>query len=106
MTAGSELALTCIAEESENVTGTPQISWIGPNGTQITASGLTLDNAVNNGATTTSILHFSPLNVEHAGEYTCVAYVGSIHQQNSDSYTITVESKSVLHCLCTKSFLL
>ena len=93
-TAGSEFTLTCTAVEDENITGIPEIIWTGPNGPVSTSDiGITLDDPVTVGATTTSLLLFSPLSVYHDGEYTCVAYVDSIQQQQSDSYNVTVQSK-------------
>lgn len=91
---GETFQLTCSATRAENTTNLPTtITWIGPNGHIIASngSGITLKPVEVNYTTTSSVLKLNPLAVIHAGDYSCLAAVGTT--QNSYTYTVTVESK-------------
>ena len=93
--AGSEYSLTCTVTV---VTGTPNITWIAPNGDEVDDSVLVLTNE-GGGLVTTLDLVFKSLNYTDVGEYTCLANL-SIPDANflgmGSDFSTTVDIQSML----------
>ena len=77
-TAGStDYSITCMVTVFE-LTGSPSITWVDPDGTVIsTGTDFTVGAMTGSGPTYSSVLMFNSLNTSLAGEYTCSATLHS-----------------------------
>ena len=95
--AGNTLTLICNAIQETDITNTPELQWIGPDGLPIlSGNGVAVGNIETVGTSTTLMLQFSPLSAFHEGQYTCQAYVGSVQLLRMSSHNITVQSMLVM----------
>ena len=93
--AGTMVSLTCTVTLLDLLRGTPIISWMRPDGTEIENETIT-DVTVTQITPQTGILTFSPLHTDYGGEYTCRASVdiaeAGVFITNSSTFTIDVLS--------------
>ena len=91
---GENYTLNCTVSILENIVGNAILSstWTNVNG-----HPLQPDLAITHGASTSLVLHFSPLYASHGGQYICNASVTvselSIIKKSSQPYDIIAQSK-------------
>lgn len=70
--AGSQFTLACIVTLTNTDLSPPDVTWLGPDGSQLTnSSQVSLYVPVMNSVTTMFMLEFLPLLTSHAGNYHC-----------------------------------
>ena len=100
--AGNTFILICNAIKGINITDSPELQWIGPDGFSIlSGNAIAVGDTQTIGIMTTLTLQFSPLSVFHEGQYTCQASLGSVQLLRISSHNITVQSMLVLLNLFT-----
>ncbi len=82
---GERYQLTCTVTKNDR--SVPSINWMDLGGLITSdSSGMTLGPLMSNGTTSSSVLMFDPLAVQHGGNYTCQATFRSM----TFSYTYSV----------------
>ena len=93
-TAGETYLLSCTVTTVQGLVNSPDIVWIGINGTELTGESIRLEM---NGNSSTATLELDPLFTSSAGQYTCHAFVNTIVQMSpinaSASITVVIQSE-------------
>ena len=84
---GEQVTLNCTYRTSQQ--GLPTINWTAPSEISVTPTTTQLD-----AATLQSTISFTAATSSYAGDYQCIATVGS-DSFNSDTATLTVNCKSI-----------
>ena len=110
-TAGQSYTLTCMATLVEGLSITPDIQWMGPNGSYIVGDGsITIsDLELVEGVVASRSLTFSVLLTSHGGEYTCRANLSlpgssAQHVASNETFNVTVQSKPSQYSYASFSF--
>ena len=75
---GFPFSLTCVLALTEGVTGDKNMSWTGPDGSEVVSGGrVTVDGPTTVGRLTNLTLTFDPLENADAGTYMCTASADS-----------------------------
>ena len=106
--AGQSVNLTCIVTRGQNMSGTPDVQWLGPSGNVLLSGndGIVVDDtAMVSNSTFVRTLQFTPVRTSHGGLYTCQAMADSVNRRKA--INLTVQSKCMVrmfvharHCLC------
>ena len=99
---GVSFTLHCRVTIPRGITTEPQIAWLSPEGNILSSEGdITVGNQPiigNPSRLTTYTIQFSPLNVSHAGTYTCLVNLTSpfdtIEVSTCRSENVSVQRKS------------
>ena len=96
-TAGEVYSLTCDVSLSQNLTRSPVIEWVGPDGNLIDNTTLRDVSLTSYFPSTTMTLLFNPLRTSHRGVYWCRATLtdmdANIMIMNNSSHTLIVQGK-------------
>ena len=103
--AGQAVNLTCTVTRGRNMSGTPDVQWLGPSGNVLLSGsdGIVVDDtATVSNSTFVRTLQFTPVRTSHGGLYTCQAMADSVNRRKA--INLTVQSKCMYvharHCLC------
>ena len=103
--AGQAINLTCTVTRGQNLSGTPDVQWLGPSGNVFLSgsNGIVVDDtAMVSNSTFVRTLQFTPVRTSHGGLYTCQAMADSVNR--TKAVNLTVQSKCMFvyarHCLC------
>ena len=100
--AGQPHTLTCTVTDEEDITETPVVTWVGPEGQNLSSGrDITLGSPIVVGMTTTLTITFNPLRVSHGGEYTCQATIADAGSTASEPHMLEVigECSYTIHFL-------
>ena len=106
--AGQTINLTCTVIRGQNISGTPNVQWLGRSGGVLLSGsdGIVVDDtAMVSDSTFVRTLQFTPVRTSHGGLYTCQAMADSVN--GTKAINLTVQSKCMVrkfvharHCLC------